>query len=173
MRRGIEKDLRPLKYGGTGSQSEHEYQPDFLPDKYESGTPNTVGLAGLGAGVRFVLSEGIDNIRKKEKELTQLLIDGLKEIPGVTVYGSGDADRQVATVSFNIGGLTSSEVAMQLEEDYEIMCRPGLHCAPIAHKTIGTFPYGTVRLSPGYFTKEEDIEITIGAVRKIVTTKGS
>jgi cysteine desulfurase family protein len=167
IRKGIEQRIGPLICGGTGSQSESEYQPDFLPDKYESGTPNTVGLAGLGSGIRFVRAHGASNLQRKEAKLTQFLLNGLKATPGVTAYGSGDARRQVAVVSFNISGLTSSEVAMQLEEGYQIMCRPGLHCSPIAHKTIGTFPQGTVRLSPGYFTTEEDIEITIEAVQKI------
>jgi cysteine desulfurase family protein len=167
IRKGIEQRIGPLICGGTGSQSESEYQPDFLPDKYESGTPNTVGLAGLGSGIRFVRAHGASNLQRKEAKLTQFLLNGLKATPGVTAYGSGDARRQVAVVSFNISGLTSSEVAMQLEEGYQIMCRPGLHCSPIAHKTIGTFPQGTVRLSPGYFTTEEDIEITIEAVQKV------
>jgi selenocysteine lyase/cysteine desulfurase len=167
IRKGIESSIEPLKYGGTGSRSEHEYQPDFLPDKYESGTPNTVGLAGLGAGVRFVLEQGVTEIQKREQVLTESLTDGLKAIPGVTVYGGGNHRKRVAVVSFNISGLTPSEVAMQLDEDHEIMCRPGLHCAPSAHKTLGTFPQGTVRLSPGYFNSEEDIERTLKAVSRI------
>jgi selenocysteine lyase/cysteine desulfurase len=112
-------------------------------------------------------------MRRKEETLTELLINGLKTIPGVIIYGEGNAQRQVAVLSFNINGLTPSEVAMQLEERYQIICRPGLHCAPIAHKTIGTFPQGTVRLSPGYFTSSEDIEITVEAVREIAARKRS
>ena len=169
LRKGMEQRVEPLTYGGTGSHSEYEYQPDFLPDKYESGTPNTVGLAGLGAGVRFVLSQGVSSMQRKEETLTRLLLDGLKAIPGVTVYGGSETRRQVAVVSFNIAGLTPSEVAMQLEEGYQIMCRAGLHCAPIAHKTMGTFPQGTVRLSPGHFSSHQDIEVTIEAVQKIAT----
>ena len=171
LRKGIEQTVEPLIYGGTGSHSEYEYQPDFLPDKYESGTPNTVGLAGLGSGVRFVLAQDTSSIRRKEETRTQFLLDGLKAIPGVTVYGSGDARGQVAVISFNISGFTPSEVAMQLEERYQIMCRAGLHCSPIAHKTMGTFPQGTVRLSPGHFTTQEDIEMTVEAVQKIATAK--
>jgi cysteine desulfurase/selenocysteine lyase len=171
IRKGIESSIEPLKYGGTGSRSEHEYQPDFLPDKYESGTPNTVGLAGLGAGVRFVLEHGVTEIQKREWALTESLTDGLKNISGVTIYGDSDPRKRVAVVSFNISGLTPSEVAMQLEEDCEIMCRPGLHCAPSTHKTLGTFPQGTVRLSPGYFTSDDDIEGTLKAVRRIIATK--
>jgi cysteine desulfurase family protein len=172
LRRGMEQRVEPLTYGGTGSHSEYEYQPDFLPDKYESGTPNTVGLAGLGAGVRFVLSQGVSRMQKKEETLTQLLLQGLKAIPSVTVYGGSDTRRQVAIVSFNISGLTPSELVMQLEEGCQIMCRAGLHCSPAAHKTMGTFPQGTVRLSPGHFTSTEDIEITIEAVQKIAAGKG-
>ena len=165
IREGIE--LHPLKLGGTGSRSEEEYQPDFLPDKHESGTMNIVGLAGLGAGVRFVLSECVSTIREKEKKLTKKLMDGLADIDNVTVYGRMDVDRQVGLVSFNINGLMPSEVGFQLDEKYEIMCRVGLHCAPAAHKTIGTFPTGTIRLSISHFTTEEEVQETMKAVAEI------
>jgi len=167
IRKGVESELEPLTRGGTGSYSEYEQQPDFLPDKYESGTANTVGLAGLGAGVRFVLSQGTTCLRAKEEALMRLLIEGLKNIPGVITYGSGDTRKQIAVISFNIRGLGPSEIAMQLEEEYHIMCRAGLHCAPITHKTIVTFPQGTVRLSPGYFTSQQDVEATVEAIWKI------
>jgi cysteine desulfurase family protein len=172
IREGIESLLEPLKYGGTGSYSEYEHQPEFLPDKYESGTPNTVGLAGLGAGVRFVMQEGLSNIREKEERLTKLLMDGLTTIPGVDIYGNSHPGDRVAIVSFNISGLTPSEVALQLEEDFRIMCRPGLHCSPVAHKTLGTFPEGSVRLSLGYFNSVHDIERTLEAVRQIARKAG-
>ncbi len=171
IREGIESSIEPLKYGGTGSRSEHEYQPDFLPDKYESGTPNSVGLAGLGAGVRFVLEQGVPEIQEREQELIRFLTDGLRAIPDVTVYGDSDPQGRVAVVSFNISGLTPSEVAMQLEEDHQIMCRPGLHCSPMGHKTLGTFPQGAVRLSPGYFNPNEDLERTLKAVGKIAAAR--
>ena len=167
MRPGTESQLEPLKYGGTGSYSEYEHQPDFLPDKYESGTPNTVGLAGLGAGVRFVMQEGLSTIRQKEERLTKLLMDGLAAIPGLDIHGNSHPGDRVAIVSFNISGLTPSEVALQLEEDFRIMCRPGLHCSPVAHKTLGTFPRGSVRLSPGHFNSGHDIERTVEAVSQI------
>jgi len=170
IRKGVE--LEPLMRGGTGSRSDSDHQPDFLPDKYESGTPNTVGLAGLGAGVRFVLSQGVDALREKEEKLMYLLIERLGAIPGVTLYGSGDARKQVAVLSFNIAGLAPSEVAMRLEEEYDILCRPGLQCAPIAHKTLGTFPRGTVRVSPGYFTTEDEIDIVLKAVCNIAKKEG-
>ena len=165
--KGLEDILVPMIRGGTGSHSESEYQPNFLPDKYESGTPNTVGLAGLTAGVQFVFSQGIDNLRMSEEKLTRNLIEGIQAIPNVTLYGSGDVRKQVAVLSINIAGLSSSEVAMHLDEDYDIMCRPGLQCAPVAHKTLGTFPSGTVRLSPGHFSTEDNIKTTLDAIAKI------
>jgi cysteine desulfurase/selenocysteine lyase len=167
IREGLETDLAPLMRGGTGSRSEFQEQPDFMPDKYESGTPNTVGVAGLGAGARFCLAQGVARIRQKELGLTQQLINGLQSIAGVSVYGCRDAEKQVAICSFNIGGLTPSEVTMELDEEFAIMSRPGLHCAPAAHQTIGTFPQGTVRLSASYFTTEEEIATALEAIEKI------
>jgi len=164
IRSGLEKRIHPLLFGGTGSRSEFEQQPDFLPDKYESGTPNTVGLAGLGAGADYVLGRGIDNIRAEELVLTRYFLDKLKAINGVHIYGSNDASRQIPVVSFNIAGLTSSETSFALDEKYDIMSRPGLHCAPAAHKTIGTFPGGTVRFSFGYFNTKEEIEYALDAI---------
>jgi len=165
IREGIR--LKPLKWGGTGSRSEEEYQPDFLPDAYESGTPNLVGIAGLGAGVRFIMKEGIEAIRKRERHLTQRLIDGLLDIPGVSVYGDLNAHHQIGVVSFNIAGASQSEIGLRLDEEYEIMCRVGLHCSPAAHKTIGTFPDGTVRFGLGPFTIEDEIETAIQAVKDL------
>jgi cysteine desulfurase family protein len=167
IREGLEEMIDPLIRGGTGSRSEFQEQPDFMPDKYESGTPNTVGIAGLGAGVRFCLAQGVARIRAKEEGLTSMLIEGLGAIPNCVLYGCGDAERQIAVVAFNIHDRTPSEVTMELDEEFNIMSRPGLHCAPAAHQTIGTFPQGTVRLSAGYFTTEEDIGFAIEAVGKI------
>jgi len=167
IREGLEVDLEPLMRGGTGSRSEFQEQPDFMPDKYESGTPNTVGVAGLGAGARFILTQGVARIRAKEQRLTRMLIEGLGSIPGISVYGCRDAERQVAIVSFAIHDLSPSEITMELDEEFGIMSRPGLHCAPAAHQTIGTFSQGTVRLSAGYFTTEEEIASTVVAVENI------
>jgi cysteine desulfurase family protein len=163
--------LRPLKRGGTGSRSESEEQPDFLPDRYESGTANGMGIAGLGAGVRFVLEAGVERIRAHELQLTAQLLAGLRSIPGVQIYGTGDADRQTATVSFNVQGIEPSDVALRLDEEYSIMCRPGLHCAPSAHRTIGTYPRGTVRFGLSYLNTAEQIDQAIDAVRRIATQK--
>ncbi len=161
------KRLEPLKRGGTGSRSEHEEQPDFLPDMCESGTLNVVGLAGLAAGVRWVMARGVDRIRAHEVELTRRLIAGLCEIRGVTVYGGHDAGLQTATVSFNVAGMASSEVGLRLDEECGIMCRVGLHCAPAAHKTIGTFPAGTVRFGLGAFNTADEVDAAEAAVRAL------
>lgn len=164
---GLEKGLQPITRGGTGSRSEAEEQPGFLPDKYESGTPNTPGIAGLGGGVKFLLSEGMERVKAKKERLTQLLLDGLREVPRVILYGPRNPKRQVAIVSFNIEGLSPSEVSARLDEDFGILTRPGLHCAPSAHRTIGTFPHGTVRMSLGYFNTEGEIERAIEALWQI------
>ena len=167
---GVERFLLPLTMGGTGSRSEIEYQPDFLPDKYESGTLNAVGIAGLLEGVKFVLSEGVEKIEEKEKKLARRLVEGLKQIKGVEVYGPEEPGLPV--VSLNVKGLNPSEVSFELDEVYGVMSRPGLHCAPLAHKTIGTFPMGTVRLSLGYLNREEEVDYTIECLEKIAMSRG-
>ena len=159
--------LKPLTHGGTGSRSEREEQPEFLPDMCESGTPNTVGLAGLEAGLRWVREQGVEAIRTHEVELTRQLIDGLGGIPGALVYGRRDTACQTATVSFNLAGMAPSEVGLRLDEEYGIMCRVGLHCAPAAHRTIGTFPTGTVRFGLGAFTTPEQVEAALEAVDQL------
>jgi cysteine desulfurase/selenocysteine lyase len=162
-----ETQVEPLMRGGTGSRSEHEVQPDFLPDMCESGTPNVVGLAGLQVGVRWVLERGVEAIRAHEVALTQTLINGLRGIPGVTVYGTLDPELQTATVSFNVARLAPSEVGLRLDDEYGIMCRVGLHCAPTAHKTIGTFPDGAVRFGLSAFNTVDEVEAALAAVERL------
>lgn len=157
--------LRPLKRGGTGSRSELEEQPCFLPDKFESGTLNVPGLAGLTAGVRSVLDRGVHRIRQHEEALVQRLIRGLSDIPGVMVYGTGDATQQTATVSFNIRGVEPSDAGLLLDDEYGILCRVGLHCSPAAHKTIGTYPRGTVRFGLGATNTLDEVDAALDAVR--------
>jgi len=159
--------IKPLKRGGTGSNSEHEEQPDFLPDMLESGTPNMVGLVGLRAALGWIKDRSIDVIREREKKLTQRMIEGLSAIPGVTVYGTRDAALQTGTVSFNISGMMTSTVGLLLDEEYDIMCRVGLHCAPSAHRTVGTFPGGSVRFALGPFTTEDEIDTAVEAVGEV------
>jgi cysteine desulfurase family protein len=165
-----EKKMTPLKQGGTGSRSEFEEQPEFLPDRFESGTPNGLGIAGLLAGVQFVLKQGVDKIRSHEMELMEELIRGLRGIPRVRLYGPENKEHRIATVSFNITGLSPSDGAFRLEKEFGILCRPGLHCAPAAHRTIGTFSEGTIRFSLGTFNTEREITAAIQAVSRIVTS---
>lgn len=165
VRPGVE--IRPLKEGGTGSLSEFLEHPEFLPDLLESGTPNTPGITGLLAGVEFIKKTGIDNIRKHEQRLTGLLLKGLKEIRGVLIHGSADTERQTAVVPFNINSMDCGEVSMTLDYEFGIITRSGLHCAPLAHRTIGSFERGACRVSPGYFNTEDDIRKVIEAVYAI------
>jgi len=164
---GPEVNLCPLKEGGTGSRSEEEIQPDFLPDQMESGTLNTPGLAGLGAGVEFILKQGLSSIREKEVSLSRMVWEGLRKIKAVELYGPEAAEERIAVVSFNIKGLNPNLVASILDTAYDIAVRAGLHCAALAHRTLGTFPEGTVRVSPGFFNREEEIEDLIRAVSEI------
>lgn len=160
--------VEPLIQGGTGSRSDSEEQPDDLPDKFESGTANLVGIAGLGAGLKWVTDRGIDEIRNHLKKLSQTLIDGLSVLPKVKVYGTLDPERSITIFSFTVAGKQVSEVGLRLDEEYGVLSRVGLHCAPLAHKTIGSFPEGTVRLSPGLFTTMNDIQEAIQAISKVV-----
>jgi len=160
--------IEPLLQGGTGSQSELEEQPEHLPDKFESGTPNIVGIAGLCAGVNWITDRGIEAIRAQEKELTSALVDGLSGIAGIKVYGTRDPEKSVAIVSFTARDRRVSDIGLRLDEDYGILTRVGLHCAPAAHRTIGTFPEGTVRLAPGVSTTAADIKKTVQAIDKVV-----
>jgi cysteine desulfurase / selenocysteine lyase len=162
-----EQEMTPLKEGGTGSHSEFEEQPDFLPDCFESGTPNGPGIAGLLAGVNFVLGTGVDQIRDAETALARRLIAGLKRVSRLQFYGPENDRDRIATISFNIKGRTSSDIAAELERTFSVYSRPGLHCSPAAHRTIGTFPGGTVRFSLGAFNTEDQIDAVIRAVSEI------
>jgi len=159
--------LQPLVRGGTGSRSEVQEQPEDLPDKFESGTPNGPGLAGLGAGVRYVLQRGVERIRGEEVAVTESLVHGLARIHGVTVHGPGDARERVGVVSFTVADMSVSEIGLRLDDEFGILSRVGLHCAPSAHRTLGTFPEGTVRFAPGLFTTRADIEAALRAVERI------
>jgi cysteine desulfurase family protein len=163
--------LETLREGGTGSFSESDSQPQKLPDKFESGTLNSVGIAGLGAGIKFILEKGLNNIFKHENDLIQQLIQGLLVIPGVTIYKAKDGAGQLPAVSINVEGYDPGEVGAILDQAFDIKVRTGLHCSPAAHKSIGTFPKGTIRLSPGYFNTEGEIELTLQAIKKISLAK--
>jgi cysteine desulfurase / selenocysteine lyase len=193
IRKGL--SVEPLKRGGTGSVSEEMVQPDTLPDAFESGTQNNVGLAGLGAGVTFVLSEGVQKIRNHEKRLINAFLDELHHVQGVTIYGPLDAEYQTATVSFTFDsimpgmdepgftgcgsinlawleeGIPMAEAGDLLDSEHDILVRTGLHCAPLAHETLGTYPEGTIRVSFGYFNTLEDVAYTTRVIRTIAETQ--
>ena len=156
--------VRPFIRGGTGSQSASEEQPEFLPDRLESGTPNTVGIAGLLAAVEPLGPQALAERRRRDVALTRALLDGLRGLAHVVVHGPPKAEARVATVSFNVDGRTPDEVAVALEESSGICCRPGLHCAPAAHRTMGTFPAGSVRFSLGADNTLAEVEEVVAAV---------
>ena len=164
---GSRVDLDSLREGGTGVYSELEEQPLDLPYRYESGTVNSVGISGLGAGLKFIFSQGLDRIRSHEQHLVNRLIEGLSAIPGITLYTAKDSSRQAVVISFNIEGYEPGEAGAILDQAFGIKVRTGLHCAPAAHKTLVTYPSGTVRLSPGYLNTEEEIDLTLQALEKI------
>lgn len=168
LKKGLEDCIRPLMSGGTGSLSEFEIQPDFMPDKYEAGTLNAIGFAGLASGIRFILDTGISAIREKEDSLTTYFINSLKERNGIRIYGTDDLECRTSVVSFNINGIASSDAAFIFDEEYGILSRPGLHCSPSAHRTLGTFPGGTNRFSFGFYNTYEEIDISLKAVDKIL-----
>lgn len=165
IREGIE--LVETFQGGTGSISHSLDQPDVFPDKFESGTPNAPGIIGLGAGIKYIFKKGIGNIRSKEEELTNHFIEEASKIDGIKLYGPLEIGYHAPVVSLNIRDADSSEVSYILDDEYDIAVRPGLHCAPLAHKTIGTFEQGVVRFSFGYENTHEEIEFVIKALKEI------
>lgn len=165
IRKGIE--LKPIRVGGTGSQSEELYQPDFLPDRYEAGTLNTPGIAGLGAGIQYILSKGQQKLLCQQLRLEKMFLDALSQIKNVTIYGPERLEERIGIISINIKDHDSSYISNILSENYGIATRGGLHCAPLAHQTIGTFHQGTVRFSPGIFNTLEDVKLCIKAIEEI------
>lgn len=157
-----------LIVGGTGSSSSDIIQPEFLPDKFESGTLNTPGIVGLLAGIKFLNQEGISSIKEHEEYLTQRFIDGVLNIDTMNVYGDLSASSRTSTVSINSTILDNSDLGYILDSEYNIIIRTGLHCAPLAHKTIGTYPSGTLRFSFGYFNDEKDVDYILKSLNEII-----
>lgn len=159
--------IQPLISGGTGSLSHSEDVPDFLPDKFEAGTMNLPGIIGLHASLNYLSEVGIKNIYAKEMELTSRFLDGLREIPDLTIVGKKDLAQRVAVVSVYSGSKDNAQVAFELENQYGILTRVGLHCAPVAHKTLNTFPMGTIRFSFSHYNTGEDVDRAIAALKAI------
>lgn len=161
------KMLEPLISGGTGSASDSEYLPEYLPDRFESGTPNLPGIYGLAASMEFLAEQGLENLHNHEMALCKRFLDGLKDIHGAVVCGPRGVENRVGVISLDFPGLDNAEVAYQLETEFGILTRCGLHCAPSAHKTLDTFPRGTVRFSLGFASAEADVDNALEAIRRV------
>lgn len=169
LEKSFAQALTPLVSGGTGSASDSERQPDYLPDKLESGTLNLPGVYGLQAALAFVRERGVAAIRQHETRLTAQLIAALKGLP-LRIVGPADAGKQAAVISLDFHGMDNAEAAFRLEREFGLSTRCGLHCAPSAHKTLATFPGGTVRFSLGYATTAAEIETAAAAVRRLAVS---
>ena len=156
--------LTSVIQGGTGSHSTAEEQPQIMPDGFESGTHNLPGIAGLQAGIEFILEQGLSAVHQHEHELLNQAEQRLRDIPGVTVYGPIDPSDRCSVLSFTASGVDPAILAAELDHGFDIAVRAGLHCAPLAHRTLGTLPGGTTRVSPGWFTTSEDIAFFSDAV---------
>lgn len=169
---GPTADLKPLIFGGTGSASESELQPDFLPDKLESGTLNALGIVGLVAALEDLNRFGIEKILPHEHKLIRQLREGVSEIAGVRLYAPDSVENAVGVLSLNIGELPCEEVGYRLEHEFGILTRTGLHCAPAAHRSLGSYERGTVRFSVSRFNTAADIQNAIIALNQIANNPG-
>ena len=160
--------LTPLIAGGTGSFSHLETMPTHMPDAFESGTLNLPGIIGLNEGLAYIESQGMENIHNHELALTQAFLEGLQSIDGINIVGKQNIQDRTAVVSITIDGMDAASIAYELESTYHIMTRVGLHCAPRAHQTLGTYPEGTVRFSFGYANTQEDVEAALSALHRIL-----
>lgn len=163
----LDQRLTPLIAGGTGSISDQLEMPQMLPDKYESGTMNLPGIIGLHAALTYLQNTGIDNIHKKKMELTAYFLRELKNISGVRVVGKQGIDNRTAVISLDFENVDNAVAAFQLESEYGIMTRVGLHCAPIAHKSLGTYPQGTVRIAFSASNTIEEINVLLNALKEL------
>lgn len=160
-------EIKQLKEGGTGSESSSMMQPNFYPDKLEAGTHNLPGIAGLNAGLKYILNKGTKSIYSHEKTLLDLFIKEMKKNAKIKIYGPDNINYRIGVVPINIEDIDSSEVAYKLDTEYGIAVRPGLHCAPLAHKTIGTEKIGAVRFGVGPFNDKSDILAAVRALNEI------
>ncbi|MDP4091003.1 MAG: aminotransferase class V-fold PLP-dependent enzyme [Bacillota bacterium] len=159
--------LQAFKEGGTGSFSEQEYQPEVLPDKFESGTLNIPGIFGLNAALKYIREIGTETIAGHEKHLGNLFLNNVLNIDGIKLHGMKSSENRTSVFSLTFDKMETAEVAYLLDSRYGIMTRSGIHCSPLAHKTLGTFPEGTVRFSFGYFNTEEEIDYICRAINEI------
>ncbi|HNQ67482.1 MAG TPA: aminotransferase class V-fold PLP-dependent enzyme [Bacteroidales bacterium] len=169
LRNNVEIDT--LIHGGSGSKSESETHPDFYPDKLEAGTPNTVGITGLKAGIEFILKQGQKNIINHSRQITDYFLDSLIDIDEIKIHGPGKEKNILPVISVTSNFFPPDKIASILDKEYGIMTRAGLMCSPLGHKALGTFPQGTLRFSPGFFTSKKDIDYTINSLKQIFKNK--
>ncbi|MDA1232960.1 MAG: aminotransferase class V-fold PLP-dependent enzyme, partial [Planctomycetota bacterium] len=168
IRRGLESQVQPLRFGGTGTSSESMTQPDTMPARFESGNLNLPGIAGLHAASKWILEKGVANLQSQIHAMTVQLLEGLRSIDGVSILQPCLETDNCGIVSFNIRGMDCREVAVILDQSFDIQSRAGLHCAPLLHEALNTATsHGTVRLSPGVFTTVDEIAEVIKAIREI------
>lgn len=167
LRPDFAAQLKPWAAGGTGSASDLEVQPPYMPDRFEPGTPNLPGIYGWAAALSFLRDLTVAAVEAHDKELSARFLAGLEQIPGAVLLGPKGVQGRVGVFSLDFPGRDNGEVAFQLEDQFGILTRCGLHCAPSAHRTLGTFPRGTVRFSFGWFTTEEDVDRTLAAIAAV------
>jgi len=163
--------LTPLLYGGTGANSHSELPPQALPERLECGTLNAPALAGLRAALTFLQETGIETVSRRESGRVADILQGLATIDRVQVYGPADICLRGGAIAFNLAGCDPAEVGFHLDQQHNIAVRVGLHCAPDAHKTIGTYPVGAVRVSPGYFTTDQEVERFLAAIARLAANR--
>jgi cysteine desulfurase family protein len=174
IRPGLEKTLRPLREGGTGSASETDRQPDFLPDKFEPGSHNAIGIAGLSEGVQWLLEQGVENLAADDLDLVRTFIEGVSNVEGLTYFGPQGVRNRLGVFSVRIEGLEPYELAAILESTYGILTRPGLHCAPLVHAALGTTQFGgTTRFSFSPFLTKQDVKYATDALAEIAMTRAA
>jgi cysteine desulfurase family protein len=172
IRPGLERRLAPLREGGTGSVSEEDRQPDFMPDRFEPGSHNAIGIAGLSEGVAWVLERTVEALHEREMDLVRTFIDGASDIEGLRYFGPQGVRDRLGVFSVEIDAIAPGETAAALEEQFGILTRPGLHCAPLIHAAIGTTPRGgTTRLSFGPFLSKQDVKYATDALAQIAMTR--
>ena len=162
----------PFVEGGTGSFSDDEHQPEKLPDRFEAGTPNLPGIAGLSASLDWIVEKGIKVIGDHERTLGRRFLEGVRTIPGISIYGPDTDFDRLSVFAVNIDGMDNGSAALELYERWGIETRPGLHCSPLGHRTLGTFPAGALRISIGYFNTVKDIDTTVEALNILAQEAG-